>query len=372
MRAAPEWSGAPGRGVALTMTPLSPTQQDVARRAGVNKSTVSRVLRGNRDVAAETRRRVLAAAADLGYRLDPALSRIAALRWQKPGRRATQPLAFVERTSMTAHETIWQGVQEQAERLGYCVERLSLADYRNGSSVASVLAARGIQFVVLAGFYDRVSLDGLVLPEGATVHCGCAEPGFPGGVVMVDPLAKLAQIWDAARRRGRTGVGLVLANVDRDHYPHVLLAGFNEMMQRRHRASEVVPTCLLETGDAREAVTQLRRWWAVHLPDLVVLPSEREVRWWREVAVDWPQLPPAVALEGQAGSKDAGCYEQAGRELGAIAVQSLHTHYLSGGGTALNQRVLIPPRWCGPGSLADWICRVGRSAPGAAATRAPR
>lgn len=49
-----------------------PGIHDVARAAGVSISTVSRALRGYRDVNSETRRRVQAAAHDLGYTPDAA------------------------------------------------------------------------------------------------------------------------------------------------------------------------------------------------------------------------------------------------------------------------------------------------------------
>src|SRR5579871_6077981 len=46
-----------------------PTRDDVARRANVSGATVSRVLsgRGDLSIAAETRRRVMAAAQQIGY-----------------------------------------------------------------------------------------------------------------------------------------------------------------------------------------------------------------------------------------------------------------------------------------------------------------
>jgi DNA-binding LacI/PurR family transcriptional regulator len=53
---------------------------DVARRAGVSPSTVSRSLRGSAKVAQQTRDRVLRAAADLAYVPSPAASRLASGR----------------------------------------------------------------------------------------------------------------------------------------------------------------------------------------------------------------------------------------------------------------------------------------------------
>jgi len=49
-----------------------PTIRDVAQRAGVSIATVSRVLNDKSDVSAPTRDRVRAAAATLGYKVDPA------------------------------------------------------------------------------------------------------------------------------------------------------------------------------------------------------------------------------------------------------------------------------------------------------------
>ena len=52
------------------MKTLRPTSFDVAERAGVSQSTVSRALRGSPGVNAETRARVSAAARELGYVVD--------------------------------------------------------------------------------------------------------------------------------------------------------------------------------------------------------------------------------------------------------------------------------------------------------------
>lgn len=52
------------------MSPRRPTSFDIAELAGVSQPTVSRALSGHRSVSAETRARVLAAAAQLHYTVD--------------------------------------------------------------------------------------------------------------------------------------------------------------------------------------------------------------------------------------------------------------------------------------------------------------
>lgn len=58
---------------------------DVARRAGVSISTVSRTLRGSLNVSGDTRERVLRAAAELSYVPSPAASRLASGRTRTVG-----------------------------------------------------------------------------------------------------------------------------------------------------------------------------------------------------------------------------------------------------------------------------------------------
>ena len=59
---------------------MNATIGDVAARAGVSVATVSRALRGLPNVAGSTRERVLRAAAELDYVVNPNASRLAAGR----------------------------------------------------------------------------------------------------------------------------------------------------------------------------------------------------------------------------------------------------------------------------------------------------
>src|SRR3546814_4368983 len=65
---------------------LRPTSFDVAERAGVSQSTVSRALRNSPGVNAETRARVSAAARELGYVVDRHASSLRLKSSEKIGR----------------------------------------------------------------------------------------------------------------------------------------------------------------------------------------------------------------------------------------------------------------------------------------------
>ena len=56
------------------------TQQDVALRAGVHRTAVSLALKKHPSIPAETRERIEAVAAEMGYVPDPMLSALAAYR----------------------------------------------------------------------------------------------------------------------------------------------------------------------------------------------------------------------------------------------------------------------------------------------------
>ncbi|MBB4717158.1 DNA-binding LacI/PurR family transcriptional regulator [Streptomyces luteogriseus] len=63
----------------------APRSVDVARLAGVSQKTVSRVPNGERYVSEDVRRRVLAAAGELGYRLNSAARALASGRTRSIG-----------------------------------------------------------------------------------------------------------------------------------------------------------------------------------------------------------------------------------------------------------------------------------------------
>ncbi|MFE4540886.1 LacI family DNA-binding transcriptional regulator [Streptomyces scopuliridis] len=94
--------------------PRNPTIIDVARLAGVSKSVVSRVVSGRGSVGAETRRRVLRAAEELGYVVNAVARAMVAHRTYTVG-------AFVRDAATPFYGHLLTAMQERAAFHGYRV-----------------------------------------------------------------------------------------------------------------------------------------------------------------------------------------------------------------------------------------------------------
>ena len=88
-----------------------PRLDDVAARVGVSTASVSLVLRGAPGPSAETRRRVLEAAAELGYRADRTASMLA--------RRRRHLLGVMLDIRNPFHAELVEDIQAEADRVGY-------------------------------------------------------------------------------------------------------------------------------------------------------------------------------------------------------------------------------------------------------------
>lgn len=158
---------------------------DVARRAGVSHQTVSRVLNGLPNVRPETRERVTAAIAELGYRRNNAARALVTRRSSMIG-------------VMTSGSTLWGpssaliAVESAARAAGYHVSLAGLGSLDNGL-VSGVLE-----------YFSDQSVEGIIViaPEAALAHAA-------------DPLvAKVPVVMVAADTR--PSPGLHITSVDQE------------------------------------------------------------------------------------------------------------------------------------------------------------
>ncbi|MGN9842673.1 LacI family DNA-binding transcriptional regulator [Nonomuraea sp. H19] len=123
-----------------------PSMADVAKAAGVSAQTVSRALRDSPNVNPETRKRVLAAVEQLGYRFNNAARVLSSGRSHTIGLVLLQSGGYYSRSAVTA------GVEAAAGAAGYAVSIATIAGLDTGLMERSLskLADQGVDGIVIA------------------------------------------------------------------------------------------------------------------------------------------------------------------------------------------------------------------------------
>jgi DNA-binding LacI/PurR family transcriptional regulator len=123
----------------------APRSEDVARLAGVSRKTVSRVLNNEPYVSDESRRRVLAAAEELGYRLNHAARALASGRTRSIGVVALGTAGY-------GTASLLVGIEQAVRDAGYALRVLNTPD-GNPESIAAALESlleQGVDGIVVS------------------------------------------------------------------------------------------------------------------------------------------------------------------------------------------------------------------------------
>jgi LacI family transcriptional regulator len=257
------------------------TQQDIAKRLGLDKSTVSLALRNHPGIAPATREKVRAAAEKLGYRPDPALSTLARQRWAGHETGSGAALAYLVDSRMkhySQHRRFLRAARARAEERGYLVRDFDLAEYDSVKSVARVLNHRGIRGLLVPQFEYTDGPGILEMPvENFTIVC--LDLGWmkaPFHIVSIDRFEGARMVWNQTVERGYRRVGGAILS----HTPHALddasrYGASSAAQQELLRPRERIPLLSTDHTD-RDGFL---RWFERHEPEVVIGFLPRVCEW---------------------------------------------------------------------------------------------
>ena len=276
-----------------------PTLRDLARDLGVSRTTVSLALNHHPRIPAQTRERVAAAAARLGYRPDAKVSRL--MNYLRLRRRAVthETIAVINsfpdrepwRTN-THLRTVRESLATRGPEIGFAIEDFWLAEPgMTPARLSGILRARGIEGIVLLAFPTFTPTLDFDWHEFACVALGHSL-GAPLHRVSPHQYRDLNTALRELAALGYERPGLVL-NPDVDQrVEHYYVAAYYVAQSRRPARERMEP--LLFTG-GRE---QLLRWFEREQPDALLLaqppPSKDEVLGW--LAAEGIRCPRDVGL----------------------------------------------------------------------------
>ena len=239
-----------------------PRLADVAARAGVSTASVSLVLRGAPGPSAETRERVLAAAADLAYRADRTASLLA--------RRRRHLLGVLLDVRNPFHAELVEELHAEADKAGYEVVLSTLTRDRDEARAIETLLDFRCEALILLG------------PDASDATLGtlaaqvpCVVVGRPVGDADVDVVRPAEDVGVDAALHHLIALGhhrITFVDGGRGAVAAARRRGYRRAMRRAGLVAEVLPGDHTEEGGVRAG----RRIVAEHvLPTAVVASNDR-------------------------------------------------------------------------------------------------
>lgn len=337
------------------------TLKDIAAELGLSLPTVSMALRDHRDIAAATRERVKAKAAEMGYKPDAALRALADYRTrQRPSSNRWNRVALLhDWPSVEAWHShdFYGGWRAQLEAVaserGIVIEEHWLgAGGENSKAVFRVLRHRGITGLLLAPPALTSTPVEISLPTNHAFQVVTFGPEHlykQFHTVQFDYYENLRLAWAMLREKGHRRIGLLHQRIQGWRTGEAWRAAFHiEKLEAGWKPGTMMPLAIEEAGgtEGRDAYLE---WVQRDQYDAVISSIHEVAQWNRDLT-----RPPEVAFINVRHARQQGIDINTGQllrsafELLCVEMQQtlIETHNLP-------FRVHIPGKWVDAQPLAQ-------------------
>jgi LacI family transcriptional regulator len=334
------------------------TLQQVAAECGVSISTASRALRDHSRIPATTRQRVIETANLLGWRPDPTLGALVALRQTRRVKLAAprgEVLAFLTRWKTP---TLWSerspflaeyfsGAQARAEALGYRLENFWLHPSQlTGKRGSAILRARGVRGIVLPVTtrpFSHLNLEW----EHFTVVMHRSALAYPRHhFISTDHFFDMRLLMRSTRKLGYQRPGLLLNKLSDRYSGGCLEAAFFHEQRHGYASDNHIPPLVLD-GSASSQSLQVRRWFRKHRPDVLIGSTCKTLDLVDAAGFRVPEDAGFVAFHVLRPDGSVAGLDHREREAGTMSINFLHQLLLRGerGVPELPEGMLVTCRW---------------------------
>lgn len=250
------------------------TIMDVAKAAGVSKSTVSRALTDHPRISGATKERVRAVAGRLGYQSDPAMRILCSYRNARRGRGKIKeyPIAiltdFAEPTPGDYHAWLIERIGKAARDLGYLITTIDALEYSNPGALARVMESRGIRgLICLPIFQERLARE---FPWERFCIVLSGQPKFrpPCHMVREDRYGRVVRtvgrVWEMGYRRPALAM---VSHSRRSRYFDMMSGGYFSEVARLTGSPLLISPWQITLDQGPEDV---RAWVEEARPDVII------------------------------------------------------------------------------------------------------
>ncbi|WP_404422380.1 LacI family DNA-binding transcriptional regulator [Nibricoccus sp. IMCC34717] len=303
----------PHRNAAENAETRRPTLKDVAKHAGgVHPSTVSLAMRNHPGISEALRKRIKAAAVELGYRPDPMLDAFNTHRVAVQSHRAHSTIAWVlavpDRAAAQADPhlaALWEGARSAADHFHCQLEAFYIGPGQlTPSRLNTVLRTRGITGVIFVRIPESMPDVTLSWEHFCSLRIDSQHLAYPLYGVAPDYRQALRLAWRRLRDDGAGRIGLALGPTLEPHVRDQFLMSYEFETHRLPPSARIAPA---QPGNKVE----LQEWTANHSIDALLIggfPADDTL--WQAaskattlISLDGPAAPtavPAVTYDGSA------------------------------------------------------------------------
>lgn len=300
------------------------TMQDIARRAGVHASTVSRALRNDPRITPGQRQKILRAAQDLDYRANPLIAALMTARRTRSVTPYRATLGFLKKHA--ASDAAWftqtygqllTGARDRALAQGYRLEEFNLADPDlTPRRITEILLHRGVHGLLVAPLHsvqDSIELD---WSQFCSVAVGFSLQNVPVSRVAHNHFSGLALATRQCRSLGHRRLGLVLQERVAEKVEKRWVAAALLDQSEQPAADRVAPLLLDYWDEALFAA-----WFRQHRPEVILGVNLTEVpRWLGRLGCRVPHDVGLVSLDRRTSDRGIAGIDQNYARIGGNAV----------------------------------------------------
>lgn len=307
--------------------PDKATLQDVAKQTGVHRTTVSLALRDHPRIPRATRERVKAAAARLGYQINPL---VAALMQSRRLGRAVKHVTIAYVTNYASrygwkplhHDRpdFFPGAVSRARELGYNLEDFWLAEPgMTPGRFCDILTTRGINGLIIGRLPPGQNSLALDLSRFSCVALGMTLQSPVLHHVTENHYETVAHAMQRCLDRGYRRVGFVFSEAnDSPRVGDRWLGAFLRQQLAFPAKDRLAPCPEIPAGEQVFA-----RWFRRNRPDALIATHARPVLGWlKRMKVSVPRDVGIIDLEDHPQLDCAGVYYDPAK-IGGLAVEML-------------------------------------------------
>lgn len=341
------------------------TMRDVAEKAGVNPSTVSRALRNDSNVSQKRRKEIQGIAEEMGYRPNPFVQAFTAHVRGYRRLPTHAPIALLDtspKQEQNFNNLYLEGARDHAHQLGYKIEPMHIDSLKGSfSRLKDILFARGIRGLLIMPPSERIRMPELAeFPLAmATIDYSLKEPNLHRATPSYFQNMEMTLRQCVERGYRRMGFCTFKDEIDRIglHWMGAF-CGWRDLQE----ASNWLPVHVNhytydmqseqrdeDWGVCRE---QFYAWLEREKPDLIIANSLFFYEWLKERGMKFPEDIGFVHLGVNPTEEVVSGVDQNHRQIGAAAVDLIISQLqknISGIPDTM-QTVLVYGDWCDAGT----------------------